>query len=387
MKYHTLFRWTFAIAGALVLWLANAAPATAQQRGTIRGTVREASSQRPVASVEVFIPGTQMRTTTDAQGAFELTGVPAGGAQVRVRAPGYSSALATTMVVGGQSVTVDFALNTSVVALDEVVVTGTGATQARKQLGNTIATVRADVVEAAPVRNFSEAIAAREAGVSILPSSGVAGEGSRIRIRGNASLSQNNEPVVYVDGVRIAPQADHRPPSLCGLRRSELPGVRVDDGPGPRLVAFDRAAGSDEVDQGRHGTPALLSEQMRDMREDIFEGLLSNDIVGFHTRAYRRNFLLCCRELFDLPVNEEAGVVDFEGREVWVRAYPLPISADSFMRKAQRQEVHEYEREILRRRRDHLILRVTEEFKLPIHADLVAEAKQFCEELLKENSP
>ena len=65
----------------------------------------------------------------------------------------------------------------------------------------------------------------------------------------------------------------------------------------------------------------------RDMREDIFEGLLSNDIVGFHTRAYRRNFLLCCRELFDLPVDEEAGVVEFEGREVWVRAYPLPISA------------------------------------------------------------
>ena len=43
----------------------------------------------------------------------------------------------------------------------------------------------------------------------------------------------------------------------------------------------------------------------RDMREDIFEGLLANDIVGFHTRAYRRNFLLCCRELFDLAVDEE----------------------------------------------------------------------------------
>jgi trehalose 6-phosphate synthase len=94
------------------------------------------------------------------------------------------------------------------------------------------------------------------------------------------------------------------------------------------------------------------------MREDIFEGLLSNDIVGFHTRAYRRNFLLCCRELFDLPVDEAAGVVEFEGRHVWVRAYPLPISADSFYRKAQREEVHTYEREILRRRRDHLILRV-----------------------------
>jgi len=203
MKHHALYRWAFAIAGALALWITNAAPATAQQRGSVRGTVREASSQRPVPGVQVFVPGTQMSTTTDAQGRFELTGVPAGGAQLRVRAPGYSSALATTMVVAGQAVTVDFALNTSVVALDEVVVTGTGATVERRQLGNTIATVKADVLEMAPVRNFSEAIAAREAGVSILPSSGVAGEGARIRIRGNASLSQNNEPVVYVDGVRV----------------------------------------------------------------------------------------------------------------------------------------------------------------------------------------
>ncbi len=95
-----------------------------------------------------------------------------------------------------------------------------------------------------------------------------------------------------------------------------------------------------------------------DMREDLYEGILSNDIVSFHTRSYRRNFLLCCRELFDLEVDEEAGIVHFDGREVWVRAYPLPISADTFHRNAQRPEVHDYEREILRRRREHLILRV-----------------------------
>jgi trehalose 6-phosphate synthase len=99
-----------------------------------------------------------------------------------------------------------------------------------------------------------------------------------------------------------------------------------------------------------------------DMRDDIYEGLLSNDIIGFHTRAYRRNFLLCCRELFGeehLEVDEEAGVVrQQDGRETWVRHYPLPISAQSFRRTAQRPSVHEYEKEILRRRREHLILRV-----------------------------
>ncbi|MDQ3587711.1 MAG: trehalose-6-phosphate synthase [Actinomycetota bacterium] len=94
------------------------------------------------------------------------------------------------------------------------------------------------------------------------------------------------------------------------------------------------------------------------MRQDIYEGILSNDIVAFHTRSYRRNFLLCCRELFDLEVDEEAGIVHIDGREVWVRAYPLPISAETFQRNAQRPQVHEHGREILRRRREHLILRV-----------------------------
>jgi len=96
----------------------------------------------------------------------------------------------------------------------------------------------------------------------------------------------------------------------------------------------------------------------RDIREDLFEGILSNDIVAFHTRAYQHNFLLCCADLLDLEVDSEAGIVHFDGREVWVRSYPLPISAESFTRTAQRPSVHEYEREILRRRREHLILRV-----------------------------
>jgi trehalose 6-phosphate synthase len=95
-----------------------------------------------------------------------------------------------------------------------------------------------------------------------------------------------------------------------------------------------------------------------EMREEIYEGVLSNDIVGFHTRAYRHNFLLCCSDLFGLDVDFDNGIVHFEDREVWVRAYPLPISAKSFGRLAARPSVREYEEEVLRRRREHLILRV-----------------------------
>jgi trehalose 6-phosphate synthase len=94
------------------------------------------------------------------------------------------------------------------------------------------------------------------------------------------------------------------------------------------------------------------------IREAIFHGLLANDIIGFHTRSYRRNFLQCCRDLLDLDVDLERGVVRFEGREVWVRAYPLPIDYRATLGVAQRPRVREFEDELLRRRREFSILRV-----------------------------
>ena len=93
-------------------------------------------------------------------------------------------------------------------------------------------------------------------------------------------------------------------------------------------------------------------------REEIYRSLLANDIIGFHTTAYCRNFLQCCRELMELEIDWERGAVSHEGRETWVRAYPLSIDANRLYRAAESEEVATYERELLKRRRDHLIIRV-----------------------------
>src|SRR5437763_6071608 len=94
------------------------------------------------------------------------------------------------------------------------------------------------------------------------------------------------------------------------------------------------------------------------IREDIYNGILANDIIGFHTRSYRRNFLQCCEDLMGFEVDHAGGVVRCGEREVWVRAYPLPIDSGAVQAVARRDRTREFERELLRRRRDHLILRV-----------------------------
>jgi len=94
------------------------------------------------------------------------------------------------------------------------------------------------------------------------------------------------------------------------------------------------------------------------IRREIFSGLLANDIIGFHTRSYRNNFLQCCRDLMELDVDFLRGVVHCDGRDVWVRAYPLPIDAKATCAVAASERVAEFERRLLERRRDFLILRV-----------------------------
>jgi len=94
------------------------------------------------------------------------------------------------------------------------------------------------------------------------------------------------------------------------------------------------------------------------IREAIFDGLLANDIIGFHTSAYCTNFLSCCHRLMGYEVDHERRRVDHPGGHTIVRAYPLPIDSERLTRAAGSPEVAEAEKEVLARRREHLILRV-----------------------------
>ncbi|HEY5976925.1 MAG TPA: trehalose-6-phosphate synthase [Solirubrobacterales bacterium] len=95
------------------------------------------------------------------------------------------------------------------------------------------------------------------------------------------------------------------------------------------------------------------------IRETILSGMLANDIIGFHTHAYCINFIRCCDELLGADVDYENTIVHHEdGRRTLARAYPLGIDAERLQRAAESPEVAEAEREVLERRRKHLIIRV-----------------------------
>ncbi|MDE0897983.1 MAG: SusC/RagA family TonB-linked outer membrane protein [Longimicrobiales bacterium] len=214
--------------GGLVLALAGMlgwapAPVTAQETGTLVGTVRDAASQRPLEAVQVYIGGTGIGALTNAAGRFLLLNVPAGELELISEIVGYRSGSQTVTVGAGQSVVADFGMQQTAISLNEIVVTGAGVATEKRRLGNTVASIDAASLENAPIANFSQMIAGREPGVVALPSSGSTGEGAAIRIRGSSSLSQLNEPIIYVDGIRV----DRSVVSLAGTGNPS----RLDDIP------------------------------------------------------------------------------------------------------------------------------------------------------------
>ena len=183
---------------------ALALPGAAQaQTGTITGTVTDAASTRAMGSVQVHVVGTGLGTLTRDNGRYIILNVPAGTHTVRAVSIGYGQTDVEVTVSDGGTAQQDFALRAQALGLDEIVVTGTAGAARRREIGNTVSqlNVAQDVVE--PPTNVDALLQARIPGMSITQSSASAGGGAMIRLRGNVSMTQSNQPLIYVDGVRV----------------------------------------------------------------------------------------------------------------------------------------------------------------------------------------
>jgi TonB-linked SusC/RagA family outer membrane protein len=174
---------------------------TQAQEGSVGGLVVSSETARPLTDATVEVVGTGLGTYTNERGRFLLTGVPGQEVELRVSLLGYATATVSADV-GDMNLQIQ--LSPSAIELDRIVVTGTPGEQTRRALGNTMATVDASqVMETAPIQTLSELINGRAAGVAIINTTGMVGGASRVRIRGASSFSLSNEPLVYIDGVRV----------------------------------------------------------------------------------------------------------------------------------------------------------------------------------------
>jgi trehalose 6-phosphate synthase len=94
------------------------------------------------------------------------------------------------------------------------------------------------------------------------------------------------------------------------------------------------------------------------IRRAIHDGVLANDVVGFHTRRWRRNFLRSCSDVVGAAFEPDFGSAEYRGRRVLVTAHPISVDVDEFEELATSPHVLAAEREIVARRPEFLVLRV-----------------------------
>ena len=212
-----------------------AGPAAAQGTGaTMRGQVTDSAGRRPLADAEVYVvtdAGTIARSArTNAAGQYSMVGIPAGTHTARVRLVGFAPRAQRVTLTDGQSAVVDFVLGERLTQLNEVVVTGTGGVSQRRAVGNVIETIKAeDVLAVAPARSVEQLVGARTPGLIVLPATGQVGTGAQLRVRGASSLSLSNEPLIYIDGVRMDANASRGQAQRGGAGASRLNDINPED--------------------------------------------------------------------------------------------------------------------------------------------------------------
>ena len=203
-----------AVAGALLLLAPGAALA---QGGTIVGRVTDAASVNAVAGASVLIEGGPLGTTTGSDGRFRLTNVPAGTYSLVARRIGFALQRQRVSVTASGEVTANFALNSSAIALDQIVVTGTAGAQEKRSIGNAVTTINAaDELRKSGSSNVTSLLSARAPGVTVRARSGRLGAGPAIEVRGRNSLSLENAPLIYIDGIRVNNATSSGPLAVSG---------------------------------------------------------------------------------------------------------------------------------------------------------------------------
>jgi TonB-linked SusC/RagA family outer membrane protein len=180
-----------------VLIVASCHTAFAQSR-TLTGRVTDQKTGEGLPGATVLLKGTTTGVSTSVDGRFTLN-VPETGGTLVISSVG----MVTQEVAIGSRSTIDLVLAADNKELSEVVVTGYGQQQERREITGSVATVNSSQYKDQSIIGVDQALQGRAAGVQVTQNSGTPGSGISVRVRGAASIGASNEPLYVVDGLPV----------------------------------------------------------------------------------------------------------------------------------------------------------------------------------------
>lgn len=162
---------------------------------TVSGKVTDAETGEGLAGATVTETGTRNGTVSDVNGEYRLRLTDA-NAKLTISYTGYTTA---TVDVAGQT-TLDVSLSAGA-AIDEVVVTALGIRKESKKVGFSVTQVDGQSLTQAREINVANSLVGRVAGLNVTSTASGPGGSSRVTLRGNTSISDNNQPLYVINGV------------------------------------------------------------------------------------------------------------------------------------------------------------------------------------------
>lgn len=175
--------------------------ASAQETGTVTGTVTDAVDLRPLAGVQVHFPDVNRGTLTDAQGRFIILNVPVGQRELRAQRIGFLSATRNVTVAAGQSVSINLTLEPRAITMEAIVATGVAAETPQNQLAFSVPKVEVAEAQRVPVPSAAGLLQGRVPGAKVVSGSGMPGSEPSLQFRGPTSIMGSQEPLIVIDGV------------------------------------------------------------------------------------------------------------------------------------------------------------------------------------------
>ncbi|MEL6986399.1 MAG: SusC/RagA family TonB-linked outer membrane protein, partial [Bacteroidota bacterium] len=186
----------------------------------LNGIVLDINSKKPIENVLISINDGEQFIVTDEDGIFSQSNVLM-PSKLNFNAVGYEE---TSYIWYGKA-KIEILLNQSITTLDEIIVTGYGGESNPFQLNGSVASAKEEEISKNPVTSFESALQGRLAGVAITKESGKLGQAIRVRVRGTASITGNNEPLYVLDGIVLTSESQ----SLNGAFANPLAGINFDD--------------------------------------------------------------------------------------------------------------------------------------------------------------
>lgn len=288
---------------ALVALAATPAALLAQATGSIQGTVVDASTLQPVASAQVFVTGGQ-GSLTDAQGRYNIVGVPAGTHTLRVQVIGYNAASREVTVTAGSATTADFQLESGAIALQEVVVTGVSGATIKAKVPFAIATVTAEDIQV-PSTSAAGAIQGKVAGATVVSGNGRPGEPPTILLRAPTSINasgRSQEPLYIVDGVILGS-------SMIDIGSQDIASIEIVKGAAASSLYGSRAANGVVQITTKRGASIADDEIRYTVRSEYGQSDLPGEFWLTQSHEYAMND--AGTAFIDTETGQECAFLDF----------------------------------------------------------------------------